>query len=61
MAVDAGMVRDRDQRMARGKWAGGTEVSCRGGPLNDDIQDMNCSDVIPRTYSNAVDYRRGCT
>ncbi|GIL56453.1 hypothetical protein Vafri_11820 [Volvox africanus] len=43
MVLDAGATRDRDQRPARGKWSGGTEVSCRGGPLND-VQDSACND-----------------
>ncbi|GLC67650.1 hypothetical protein PLESTF_000586700 [Pleodorina starrii] len=60
MALDAGVTRDRDQRPARGKWAGGTEVSCRGGPLNDDVQDSACNDAVMnvnfggRTYSFEV-------
>ncbi|KXZ53526.1 hypothetical protein GPECTOR_7g976 [Gonium pectorale] len=35
--------RERDQR-PHSKWAGGTEVSCRGGPLSDTVPDNCCSD-----------------
>ncbi|GFR40564.1 hypothetical protein Agub_g1140 [Astrephomene gubernaculifera] len=44
MVLDAATTRDRDQRPSRGKWAGGTEVSCRGGPIHDDVADTGAND-----------------
>ncbi|PNW86026.1 hypothetical protein CHLRE_03g206481v5 [Chlamydomonas reinhardtii] len=43
--MDAADVRDQEPTRAASKCRhGGTEVSCRGGPLHDDVMDTSCSD-----------------